>query len=169
MKKIPGTHNPADALTKPKACHEVAELLRGLRVRMENRRTRPPHDASTGPNRDPHPCGGREPKPVEGLSIAEPRELPITKPLKPKKMPDDMIITTAPYVYHATTQRLTPQEAEARRRERVSMRECGPIQRGRPCAADCDVVWMSHSHASGSDLRRALGRSAWAFAGIGSE
>ena len=31
------------------------------------------------------------------------------------------------------------------KRERVSMRECGPIQRGRPCAAECHVCTTSTS------------------------
>ena len=168
VKKIHGTCNPADVLTKPKACHEVADLLGRVGVHIEARQTRQRHHASTGPNRDPHPCGGREPKPVEGPSIAELHKLPVTKPLKPKKMPDDTITATAPYAYHATTQRLTPQEAEARRRERVSMRECGPMQRGRRCAAESHVSWMPRSHAAGSDFGRTLGRSACAFAGIGS-
>ena len=41
VKKILGAHNPADALTKPKACSEVAGLLRGVGVHIEDRRPRP--------------------------------------------------------------------------------------------------------------------------------
>ena len=110
----------------------------------------------------------------EKTPIAKPTTtLPTTKPLMPEK-PDRMTtmkpgMTKMPYSHHTTTQRITPGEAETRKRERVSMRECGPMQRGRPCAAESDISWMPRLHASGSDFRRTLGRSAWAFAGIGSE
>ena len=208
VKKILGTRNPADVLTKPKACHEVAELLRGAGIRIEGRRPQPLRHASSITIPDVR-NGMPEKMPVEkptttmppqgrteafglgaetcgegcGSSTTEPLVskkpyAPTTTKFEKTKMPYKKDFTTShreasirgePCGPHETTQRITPGEAEARRRERVSMRECGPIQRGRPCAADCDVVWMSHSHASGSDLRRALGRSAWAFAGIGSE
>ena len=47
VKKILGTRNPADVLTKPKACHEVAELLRGAGIRIEGRRPQPLRHASS--------------------------------------------------------------------------------------------------------------------------
>ena len=41
VKKIPGTLNPADALTKPKSRREVADLLEGLGVHIKQRPPRP--------------------------------------------------------------------------------------------------------------------------------
>ena len=37
VKKILGTQNPADALTKPKACHEVAGLLERVGIKVKER------------------------------------------------------------------------------------------------------------------------------------
>ena len=71
-KKIPGACNPADALTKPKSYHEVAELLEDMGVRIVQRQ--PPllrpllRHATTGPNRGLRLGGDREPKPVVGPS-----------------------------------------------------------------------------------------------------
>ena len=119
-------------------------------------------------------CGSITTKP---LVSKKPNTMTTTK-FEKTKVPYEKDFTTShreadirgePCSPHKTTQRITPGEAEARRRERVSMRDCGPIQRGRPCAADCDDLCMSRPHASGGDLRRTLGRSALAFAGIGSE
>ena len=66
-----------------------------------------------------------------------------------------------PYDYHTTAQRITPEKAEVRKRERererVSMRECGPMQRGRPCAAESDVR-RCHVHLH----RGAISKVRWA-------
>ena len=37
VKKPLGTQNPADALTKPKACHEVAGLLERVGIKVKER------------------------------------------------------------------------------------------------------------------------------------
>ena len=115
VKKIPGARNPADVLTKPKPYHEVAELLRDVKVHIEKRQPRPPHYASTGPNRDPHLGGDREPKPVDWLAAAmttmermpetmssekpellkKPEKTPIMKPNMLKE-PEEITTTTPP-------------------------------------------------------------------------
>ena len=67
VKKILGTSNPADVLTKPKPAHEAADLLRRVGVHVERRRPAPPllqRQATMGPNRDSRVSGGRETKPM---------------------------------------------------------------------------------------------------------
>ena len=165
VKKILGTRNPADVLTKPKACHEVAELLKGVGVHIESRRPQPVRYAST------------EPKPVESLSTTAPEArnempektpvtkptttLPTNKPLMPEK-PDQTTMkpgmTKMPHGRHTTTQRITPGGGGSEeKREIVSMRECGPMQRGRPCAAESDVR-RCHVHLH----RGAISKVRWA-------
>ena len=86
VKKIPGVRNPADALTKPKSYHEVADLLKDVKIYIEKRRPRPPHYAST------------EPKPVDCLATAmttmekKPEKTPVVEPNMSTK-PEE--ITTA--------------------------------------------------------------------------
>ena len=118
-------------------------------------------------------CGSITTKP---LVSKKPNTMTTTK-FEKTKVPYEKDFTTShreadirgePCSPHKTTQRITPGEAEARRRERVSMRDCGPIQRGRPCAADCLVMNVA-SVLTGGDLGRTSGRSAWAFGVTGSE
>ena len=72
VKKILGAHNPADALTKPKAYGEVAGLLRGVGVYIEDRRPRPVHYATE-----------KEPKRTPIMKTTTAYELPMNKPLTP--------------------------------------------------------------------------------------
>ena len=68
VRKVHGTENPADVLTKPKSYGEMAGLLDRVGVRVWCRRSR---HATTGPNRDHCLGGGREPKPVVCSMVKE--------------------------------------------------------------------------------------------------